>query len=127
MVGIVLISHSPQLAVEVAELAAQIGGRDVPIAAAGGTDDGRLGTSITKVADAIATVDQGDGVILLMDLGSAVLTAKTLLDEHPRPRVFLADAPFVEGAISALVTSGGGADVKAVLTAAEEARHIGKL
>ncbi|GAA0412393.1 PTS fructose transporter subunit IIA [Acrocarpospora corrugata] len=127
MVGIVLISHSARLAAEVAELAAQIGGRDVPIAAAGGTDDGRLGTSITKVSDAITTVDQGDGVVLLMDLGSAVLTARTLLDESPHPRVFLADAPFVEGAISALVTSGAGADVKAVLDAAEEARHIGKL
>ncbi|WP_214104353.1 dihydroxyacetone kinase phosphoryl donor subunit DhaM [Acrocarpospora catenulata] len=127
MVGIVLISHSAPLAEEVAELACQIGGREAPIAAAGGTDDGGLGTSITKVADAVAAVDRGQGVVLLFDLGSAVLTAKTYLDEHPHAGVHLADAPFVEGAIAALVASAAGANAKAVTAAAEEARVVGKL
>ena len=76
MVGIVLISHSAALAQGTAELVGQIadGVRVVPV---GGTDDGRLGTSAEAIAKAIATADQGDGALLIADLGSSVLTAKS--------------------------------------------------
>ncbi|GLW13192.1 PTS mannose transporter subunit IID [Microtetraspora sp. NBRC 13810] len=124
MVGIVLISHSAALAAEVAALAAAIGGPEVPVAAAGGTDDGGLGTSPDKVAAAIKAVDRGAGVILIPDLGSSVLTARLL--EEP-DSVVIADVPFVEGAISAVVTAGADAPLAAVLRAAEEAREIRKL
>ncbi|GAB1817569.1 dihydroxyacetone kinase phosphoryl donor subunit DhaM [Herbidospora sp. RD11066] len=125
MVGLVLISHSARLAEEAVALAVGIAGDDAPIRPAGGTDDGGLGTSLTKLETAVAEVDQGDGVVVLMDLGSAVLTARAFVED--RPDVVLADAPFIEGAISALVTAGTGADLAAVLAAAEEARTIGKL
>ncbi|GII54100.1 PTS fructose transporter subunit IIA [Planotetraspora thailandica] len=124
MVGIVLVSHSAGLAEEVAELVRQIGGAEVPVAAAGGTDDGGLGTSLDKVSAAIERVDRGAGVILIPDLGSSVLTAK--LVEEPGS-VVIADVPFVEGAISAAVTAGTGAPLAGVLAAAEEARTFHKL
>jgi len=128
-VGIVLVSHSAALAEGVAELAAQISGGTVAIIPAGGTDDGRLGTSAAKVARAVKLADGGSGVVILPDLGSAVLTVRALLGEAsdlPTP-VQLADAPFVEGAVTATVAAAGGGDIKAVLAAAEGARHARKL
>lgn len=132
-VGLVLVSHSERLAEGVAELAVQLGGDDVPIAAAGGDGDGGLGTSIEKIERAIHQVDRGAGVLLLADLGSAVLTIKALLDEFtpaattPDPHVALADAPLVEGAVAAVVTAAAGADLATVLASAEEARSFRKL
>jgi PTS hybrid protein len=128
-VGIVLVSHSATLAEGTAELAGQIGGGTVVIATAGGTDDGRIGTSIAKVQRALRLADAGAGVLILPDLGSSVLTVRALLAEAedlPVPLV-VADAPFVEGAVAATVTAAAGADIKAVLSAAEEARHARKL
>ena len=128
-VGIVLVSHSSSLAEGAAELAGQVGGGTVLIVPAGGTDDGRIGTSEAKVRRAITAADSGAGVLILPDLGSAVLTVRVLLSESeglPEP-VALADAPFVEGAVAAAVAAAVGGDVKAVLAAAEEARHARKL
>ncbi|MBO3745300.1 phosphoenolpyruvate--protein phosphotransferase [Streptosporangiaceae bacterium NEAU-GS5] len=123
MVGIVLVSHSAGLAAETAALAVGIGGAGVPVAAAGGADDGGLGTSPDRVTAAIKEVNQGDGVILIPDLGSSVLTARLL--EKPGS-VVIADVPFVEGAIAAVVASGAGSPLDAVLAAAEEARAYRK-
>jgi phosphoenolpyruvate---glycerone phosphotransferase subunit DhaM len=128
-VGIVLVSHSAALAEGTAELAGQIGGGTVAIATAGGTDDGRIGTSIARVQRALRLADAGAGVVILPDLGSSVLTVRALLSESrdlPDP-VAVADAPFVEGAVAATVCAAGGGDLKAVLTAAEEARYARKL
>jgi PTS hybrid protein len=128
-VGIVLVSHSAALAEGTAELAGQIGGGTVVIATAGGTDDGRIGTSIAKVESAIRLADGGAGVLILPDLGSSVLTVRTLLadpEDLPEP-IAVADAPFVEGAVAATVIAAAGGDIKAVLGAAEEARHARKL
>jgi phosphoenolpyruvate---glycerone phosphotransferase subunit DhaM len=128
-VGIVLISHSAALAQGTAELASQIGGGTVIIATAGGTDDDRIGTSIAKLQRALLLADAGAGVVILPDLGSSVLTVRALLAEPedlPDP-VAVADAPFVEGAVAATVTAAAGGDIKAVVTAAEEARHARKL
>jgi len=128
-VGIVLVSHSAALAEGAAQLAAQIGGSDVAIIAAGGTEDGGIGTSSVKVEKGIRLADGGAGVVILPDLGSAVLTVRALLAEpHDLPGpVELADAPFVEGVVAATVAAAAGGDIKAVLTAAEEARHARKL
>ena len=127
-VGIVLVSHSAALAEGTAEVAGQIGGGSVVIAAAGGTDDGGIGTSIARVREAVQRAEAGAGVVILPDLGSSVLTVRALLAEEDFPGpVALADAPFVEGAVAATVTATAGGDVKAVLQAAEEARHARKL
>lgn len=126
LVGIVLVSHSPRLAAGLAELLGQISGGDVPVFVAGGTDDGRIGTSYALVQDAIAKANQGAGVAVLPDLGSSVLTTRTVLDDQPDPAVVMVDAPFVEGAVTAAVTAASGADLAAVITAAQEARHVYK-
>jgi PTS hybrid protein len=128
-VGIVLVSHSAALAEGTAELAGQIAGGTVIIATAGGTEDGRIGTSIDKVERALRLADGGAGVVILPDLGSSVLTVRALLAEPGDlpDQIAVADAPFVEGAVAATVTAAAGGDVKAVLGAAEEARHARKL
>jgi PTS hybrid protein len=126
-VGIVLVSHSAELASGLRLLAEQIGSDTVPLATAGGTDDGRIGTSYNLVLAAIRSVDRGAGVVVLPGLGSSVLTARTVLEDHPRPDVLIVDAPFVEGAVAAVVTAASGADLKAVAHAAKEARDVHKL
>ncbi|MFD9029636.1 PTS-dependent dihydroxyacetone kinase phosphotransferase subunit DhaM [Streptomyces sp. NPDC059567] len=124
-VGIVLVSHSAEVAAAVAALARGLaaGGATAPIAPAGGTPAGGLGTSSDRIAAAAHEVDRGAGVALLVDLGSAVLTVKALLaeeDELPEGSR-LVDAPFVEGAVAALVTASAGGDLDAVVAAASEA------
>jgi dihydroxyacetone kinase phosphotransfer subunit len=125
LVGVVLVSHSGSVAETVAELARGLagGGSTAPVAAAGGTPDGGLGTSSELITAAAAKVNRGAGVAILVDLGSAVLTVKTLLaegDELPEGSR-LVDAPFVEGAVAAVVSASAGADINAVEAAAAEA------
>ncbi|MBL1290971.1 PTS-dependent dihydroxyacetone kinase phosphotransferase subunit DhaM [Streptomyces sp. NPDC057067] len=124
-VGIVLVSHSGPVAEAVVELARGLaaGGSTAPVAAAGGTSAGGLGTSAELIAEAARTVDRGAGVALLVDLGSAVLTVKSMLaegDELPEGSR-LVDAPFVEGAVAALVTASAGGDLDTVEAAATDA------
>ncbi|MFE0629154.1 PTS-dependent dihydroxyacetone kinase phosphotransferase subunit DhaM [Streptomyces sp. NPDC058864] len=124
-VALVLVSHSAQVAETVARMATGLsgGGVKVPVAAAGGAPDGGLGTDAGKIVAAARSVDEGDGVAVLADLGSAVLTVKTLLadeDELP-PGTRLLDAPFVEGAVAAVVTASAGGDLDAVAAAAQDA------
>ncbi|AKA02608.1 MULTISPECIES: PTS-dependent dihydroxyacetone kinase phosphotransferase subunit DhaM [Streptomyces] len=125
LVGVVLVSHSKAVAEAVVELTTGLagGGTKAPVAAAGGTPDGGLGTSSELIAAAARKVDRGAGVALLVDLGSAVLTVKAMIadgDELPTG-ARLVDAPFVEGAVAAVVSASAGADLAAVATAAEEA------
>jgi phosphoenolpyruvate---glycerone phosphotransferase subunit DhaM len=129
LVGVVLVSHSPKLAEGLADLVRELGGDQVPVIAAGGMDDGSLGTSYGRIEQAVSEADQGAGVLLLGDLGSSLLTVKTLLDERvgQESRAVLADAPFVEGAVAAVVTASAGGDLDAVRAAAEEARLFRKL
>ena len=127
VVGIVLVSHSAELAQGAAHLAAQVSGGTVTIIAAGGTDEGDLGTSAAKVTRGLRLADSGAGVVVLPDLGSAVLTVRAVLEDHGGQSVLLADAPFVEGAVAATVTAAAGGDIKAVAAAAEEARNARKL
>ena len=123
MVGLVIVSHSATLADGVAELARGMGA-EVPIELAGGIDapEPALGTDATRVLDAIERADEGDGVLVLMDLGSAVLSAEMALDLLPpekREGVLLCEAPLVEGAVAAAVTAKLGASLAEV---AAEAR-----
>ena len=127
LVGIVLVSHSGALAEGAAELAGQVSGGTVRVLAAGGTDDGELGTSAEKISAAVAEAETGAGVVVLPDLGSAVLTVRALLGDEPDERVLLVDAPFVEGAVAATATAAAGLDLKAVAQAAQEAWHARKL
>ncbi|WP_309053891.1 PTS fructose transporter subunit IIA [Streptomyces sp.] len=124
-VGIVLVSHSAGVAAAVAELARGLagGGDTAPVRPAGGTPGGGLGTSAELIAEAARAVDGGAGVALLVDLGSAVLTVKALLAEGGElpEGARLVDAPFVEGAVAAVVTASAGAGLDEVAAAASEA------
>jgi PTS hybrid protein len=102
-------------------------GPAVRIEAAGGGPEGGLGTDEALLERAIATADQGDGVVVLGDLGSSILTARTVLADREDDQVVLADAPLVEGAVAAAVVASAGAGRDDVLNAAEEARGAGKL
>jgi PTS hybrid protein len=126
VVGIVLVSHSSELATGLAELARQMAGPDVNIETAGGGPDGRLGTDGDRVRDAIRHADSGEGVVVLGDIGSAFLTIRHVL-ERMNGRVRLVDAPFVEGTVSAAVVASAGSALDDVAKAAEEARGANKL
>ena len=126
MVGIVLVSHSFELARGLADLTSQVAGADVRIEPAGGGPEGSLGTSGDTVRDAIKRADGGDGVVVLADLGSSILTVRHLLEGHTNGHVRLVDAPFVEGAVAAAVMSAAGQSLDDVARAAEEARGASK-
>src|SRR6266498_808983 len=124
VIGIVLVSHSPKVAEGVAELAREMGGADIRLEPVGGLDipDRPMGTDAVLVMQAIERAWSEDGVLVLMDLGSAVLSAEMALDMLPtdrRGRVLLCEAPFVEGAVAAAVAAKLGRSLAEV---AEEAR-----
>lgn len=130
-VGVVLVSHSAAVAAAVAELTgALLGSVDpAPLSVAGGTRDGGVGTSAELVLAAVRRVDEGQGVAVLCDMGSAVLTMKSLLGEDPSPLpagTRIVDAPFLEGAVAVTLTSALGGDLESVLAAAEDARRYRK-
>jgi len=129
-VGLVLVSHSARLAEGLHELLEQLAQDRVPIALAAGGPDGTLGTNALAIAEAAGALAGAGEVVVLVDLGSAVLSAEMALEQlEPalRERVRLADAPFVEGAVAAVVEASLGSDAAAVLAAAEAARGQGKL
>ncbi|HWI70748.1 MAG TPA: dihydroxyacetone kinase phosphoryl donor subunit DhaM [Baekduia sp.] len=118
-VGIVVVSHSRALGRAAADLAREVtGDADVPVAVAAGLDETTMGTDAAAIATAIVQVDHGAGVVVLMDLGSAVLSAETaldLLDEvgadpATRSRTLLCPGPLVEGLVVAAATASTGAD-----------------
>ena len=120
-VGLVIVSHSAQLADGVVELALQMA-HDVQLRAAGGTDDGRIGTSFDKVSAAVTELrDAGLDVAILTDLGSATMTVDAVLeflDSEELEHVKFSDGPLVEGAVAAAVTAQVGGDLDAVQAAA---------
>lgn len=129
-VGLVIVSHSAQLAAGVAELAGQMAHGNVRLIPAGGTDDGTLGTSLNKVLNALAEADADDGVLVLVDLGSAALIAEMALEQLPSPRrehVRISGAPLVEGAVVAAVEASVGASLDEVAATAAEAANLEKL
>ncbi len=125
MVGIVVVSHSKNLAQEIICLAMEMAQADIKVMNAGGTADGEIGTDSIKIMQAIQTVDDGSGVLVLVDLGSAIMStdmAIEFLEEELQKRVFIADAPIVEGSIAAITQASIGASLEEVKNAAEEAK-----
>jgi phosphocarrier protein FPr len=117
-VGLVIVSHSRPLARAAVALAQEmLHGRQIRINVAAGLDETTFGTDAAAIVDAITAADHGDGVVVLMDLGSAVLSAELaceLLDDDVRERVRLCPAPLVEGLVVAAVAAAGGASVDEV-------------
>jgi phosphoenolpyruvate---glycerone phosphotransferase subunit DhaM len=128
-VSLVLVSHSLQLAEGVRELAAQMTQGKVKIGVAGGTADGRLGTDATSILQAIQDVRGPAGVLVLVDLGSAVLSTQMAIEQlaDGDGRVLLSNAPFVEGAVIAAVEASIDSDLEGVAAAALGAREMEKV
>ncbi|WP_241987894.1 MULTISPECIES: dihydroxyacetone kinase phosphoryl donor subunit DhaM [unclassified Cryobacterium] len=124
-VGLVFVSHSEKIAAGLVELARQMA-PTVQLVAAGGTDTGGIGTSFEKISDGITAANGGVGVVILCDLGSAILTAETardFLDDAEQNQVRIVDAPLVEGGVAAAVAAEIGGDLDAVVAAAQSALH----
>lgn len=129
MVGIVIVSHSAKVAEGIREMATQMARPGQKIIAAGGMADGAIGTDAVKIYEAIKTADDGSGVVIMVDLGSAILSTETaleLLKDDLRNRVKVADAPVLEGSISAVVQASLGGSLTEVLATAEAARELRK-
>ncbi|WP_129115795.1 dihydroxyacetone kinase phosphoryl donor subunit DhaM [Halegenticoccus tardaugens] len=132
MVGLVVVSHSAKAAEGICEIAAQMGGADARIEPAGGDGEGGIGTSAPRIREAIeaAAGERGDDVVVLVDLGSAVMNAELaveMAEETLDCEIRIADAPILEGALNAAVNaSGSKATIDSVVDAAEEAREYRK-
>ena len=122
-VGIVIVSHSPDVARGTADMVRQMVGSEVRLAWCGGNSDGGLGTDVAAIKAAIDEVFGPAGVALLVDLGGAETNSEMaieLLEESRRDRVVICNAPIVEGAVMASVEAAGGADLDRVRATAEE-------
>jgi PTS hybrid protein len=132
MIGLVLVAHSADVVRGVVAMVSQAA-PDVPVDGAGGLSGGRLGTNGLEVAGALRRVLEAngrDGILVLLDLGSASMAVDLALDEldrADRALVRVTEAPIVEGAVLAAVAAAGGAGVDAVAAAAERARTLPKL
>ncbi|MBQ6734656.1 MAG: PTS-dependent dihydroxyacetone kinase phosphotransferase subunit DhaM [Lachnospiraceae bacterium] len=126
MVGVVIVSHSKTLAEGVLEFC-RVMAAEAPLVAAGGMEDGSFGTSFEKIKAAVESVNQGEGVLVLMDVGSAVMTTEMVLEDIADDSVQMVDCPLVVGAIAAAVAAEGGLDfesVKAEALSAWDARKL---
>jgi len=129
MVGLVIVSHSREIAEGTATLVRQMAGEELEVVPVGGDSEGNLGTDPDGIQSAIEGMNS-DETLVFVDIGSAVLSAEAvleMLDEGLRARVRLVDAPIVEGAFAAGVIASTGADADECVAAAEEARTEGKL
>lgn len=124
MIGIVLVSHSEKVALGAAELASQMA-KDVKIIPAGGLNDGSIGTDFEKIMEAINTANSGDGVAILMDLGSAVMTT-SMATEMSEVDCTMIDGPIVEGAVVASICASTGGDFDAIQKAVDECKTTKK-
>jgi len=126
MVGLVVVSHSATAAEGIAEVAGEMGG-DTRIEPVGGDGEGGFGTVPDDIEDALGAADDGDGVVVLVDLGSAVMNAEVALELSDADAV-IADAPVLEGAVNAAVAATSPkATVDSVREQAEAAGDIDKL
>jgi len=129
-VGLILVSHSAKLAEGLADLLSQVAGPAVPIVTAAGAVDGSLGTNGGAVLEAMQRAAANGGAVVLVDLGSSILAVRAALAElsdDELARVAVADAPLVEGAVSAAVAASTGCTLEEAVRAAEEARVVAKL
>ena len=126
MVGFVIVSHCEMLAKGVVELTKMMAD-GVPIRAAGGMEDGGFGTSFDKICSAIDDVYSDDGVIVLMDMGSAVMTTEMVIEAMEGRKIAMADCPLVEGAVTGTVSAISGASLEEIMEELSEVRNQNKL
>jgi dihydroxyacetone kinase DhaKLM complex PTS-EIIA-like component DhaM len=133
-VGIVVVSHSSELAEATVQLVARLANLEPdrpPLLAAGGMEDGSIGTDAVRLADALTAADRGLGVVVRADLGSAVRPTPTPIDDILEPalgeRIRVSSGPIVEGTFIGAVQASLGDSLEDVLAAANEAGSMDKL
>jgi dihydroxyacetone kinase phosphotransfer subunit len=126
MVGIVIVSHSEKIAQGVVDLCRQMAPQ-VPMAAAGGRPGGEIGTDFERIYTAVESVMSDDGVAVLFDLGSALMTAEMVMEQFEEGLVLLADAPIVEGSVIASVSASMGLSLAEVVNEAHTAVETPKV
>lgn len=129
MVNILIISHSLKIAEGTKELAEEMKQAEIDIQIAAGTNNGQLGTDVNLIEQKLKSMDSQDGIVVLADLGSAVMSfnmVKEWLPEEKRNMIRLADAPIVEGAILAAVEASLGKNLEEVLATIEQKSIINK-
>ena len=126
MVGLVIVTHSAALAYGIAETCRMMA-KDARIATAGGMDDGGFGTSYVRIAAAIDSVYSPDGVVILMDAGSSILTVETIVEEMAGRCLRMVDCPVVEGSVVAAIAAVCGTNLDEVALRAEETRQMRKI
>lgn len=130
MVSLVIVSHSKKIAEGIDELASQMLGEDKVITPVGGMEDGSIGTDVIRIKEAIINSNKGDGVVLMVDLGSGIMSgqmAMEMVQDEENIEVAIADAPIVEGSITAAIKAAAGGSVEEVVKAAESMRNEKKL
>jgi dihydroxyacetone kinase phosphotransfer subunit len=126
MVGIVIVSHSEKIAQGVVELCKQMAS-EVPMVAAGGLPGGEIGTDFGRIYEAVESVMSDDGVAVLFDLGSALMTTEMVMEQFEPGKIMLADAPIVEGAVIAAVSASMGLSLEQVVAEARTAAETPKI
>ena len=129
MVGLVIVSHSYKSAEGIKDLTDQVAPTHTGIICAGGMEDKSIGTDAVRISEAIKQAESGDGVVVLADLGSGIMSAETAIEllDGEDINAKLVDAPIVEGSIAAAVTAACGSRLEEVITAAEQTRSVKKI
>lgn len=130
MIGLVIVSHSDKISRGIVELCYEMVDKDINIISAGGTADGRIGTDPILIKAAIEKAYEGDGVVILADIGSSIMNAEMaieMLDSKIQEKTFILDAPIVEGSIAVAVQAYISNSIDEILNVAEEVRNTRKL
>ncbi|MDP4549359.1 dihydroxyacetone kinase phosphoryl donor subunit DhaM [Alkalihalobacillus macyae] len=127
MVGLVIVSHSPEISKGLVQMLVEAQ-PEVTVMDAGGTDDGEMGTSAMRIQTAIDKADAGNGVVVLVDFGSSVMNAEMAIEmSEAESDIMIADAPLIEGAYSAVMEAGFGKSLEEVVNAATSAKDTKKI
>ncbi len=129
MVGLVIVSHSYKIAEGIKDLTDQVAPTHEGIVCAGGMEDKSIGTDAVRISEAIKQAESGDGVVVLADLGSGIMSAETAIEllDGENINAKLVDAPIVEGSIAAAVTAACGSKLEEVIAAAEQTKAMKKI
>lgn len=130
MIGIVVVSHSNKISTGIVELCKEVARDDIKIISAGGTRDGRLGTDATLIMKAIEEANSGDGVAILADMGSSIMSSEMaieMLPEEIKGKVVILDAPIVEGSLAVAIQACISNDLEDILRAGMEAKYMNKI
>ncbi|SET65671.1 dihydroxyacetone kinase, phosphotransfer subunit [Natronincola peptidivorans] len=130
MIGIIIVSHSEKAAEGVRDIAEEMKDESVKVIAAGGADGGRIGTNPLKIQEAIEAVRDKEGILLFVDLGSAVMSSEMaieMLEEDVRKKVHIVNAPLVEGVVAATVQASTTRDIRSIIETAEESKNLRKV